>query len=238
MYESPVKYEGLTLKELGLYLSLVMDDEELQERRIHTVCPKRRHRRGRRPTLTGCGTTTKEEDRHKPWIFPNLSNVSMELQRRMFVEATRVVLKALLETHTYEFAGTLRRQVKGGAIGMELTGVVAQVFMLWWDRQFTEKLETIDIKLKLHERYVDDTNLVTKHTEKGARYDGTNLTITEDTMREDEGVQNDERTMKLLKSVANSIHPSIRMTIDYPQQARRMSSTHARCQHVDRRSTR
>ena len=67
----------------------------------------------------------KEEDRHAPWTFPDLTNVSGELQRRMFVEAMRMVLKALLETHTYEFAGVIRRQTKGGAIGMELTGVVA-----------------------------------------------------------------------------------------------------------------
>jgi hypothetical protein len=53
---------------------------------------------------------------------------------------------------------------------MELTGVVAQVFMVWWDRQYTGKLERIGIRLKLHERYVDDSNVATKQTEKGARY--------------------------------------------------------------------
>ena len=134
----------------------------------------------------------------------------------MFVEAMRVVLKALLETHVYEFAGEMRRQTKGGPIGMELTGVVAQVFMVWWDKQFIQKLDQINIKLKLHERYVDDSNLATKQTEKGARYDGTQIIITEETRNQDEGIPDDERTMKFLQSVANSIHPSIRMTIDYP----------------------
>ena len=43
-----------------------------------------------------------------------------------------------------------------------------------------------------------------------------NVDITEDTREEDEGVPDDERTMKFLQTVANSIHPSIRMTIDYP----------------------
>ena len=99
---------------------------------------------------------------------------------------------------------------------MELTGVVAHIFMLWWDRQLTTKLERIDIKLKLHERYTDDTNIATKQTEKGARYDGENLVITEETRIEDEGIPDDERTMKFLQSVANTIHPSIRSTIDYP----------------------
>ena len=48
----------------------------------------------------------------------------------MLVEAVRVVLKALLKTHTYDFAGEIRRQKEGGAIGMELTGMVAQIFMV------------------------------------------------------------------------------------------------------------
>ena len=134
----------------------------------------------------------------------------------MFVEAMRVVLKALLETHVYEFAGEMRRQTKGGPIGMELTGVIAQIFMVWWDRQFVHKLEQINIRLKLHERYTDDSNVVAKQTEKGARYDGTQIVITEETRNQDEGIPDDERTMKFLQSVANSIHPSIRMTTDCP----------------------
>ena len=43
----------------------------------------------------------KEEKRHAPWIFPDLSNVNRETKRRMMVEAIRVVLKVLMETHTY-----------------------------------------------------------------------------------------------------------------------------------------
>ena len=160
--------------------------------------------------------TENEEDRHRPWLFPNQADINADLERRMLVEAVRVVLKTLLETHTYEFAGEIRRQTKGGAIGVEVTGVVAQVFMVWWDRQFTAKLDPIGIRLKLHERYIDDTNMVTKQTEKGAQYDGTNVVITEDTKKEDEGVPDDERTMKFLQAVANSIHQSIRTTIDYP----------------------
>ena len=134
----------------------------------------------------------------------------------MLVEAVRVVLHELLETHTYDFAGEIRRQKEGGAIGMEITGVVAQIFMVWWDRQLTHKLEEVNIQLNLHERYVDDTNVVTKQTPLGARYDGGRIAITEAAATEDEGIQDDERTMKLIQSIANTIHPSIRMTIDFP----------------------
>ena len=99
---------------------------------------------------------------------------------------------------------------------MELTGVVAQIFMVWWDREFIKKLREVDIQLKLHERYVDNTNLAGKQTTVGARYDGERITVTNESIDEDEGMPNDERTMRLLQSVANTIHKSIRMTIDYP----------------------
>ena len=55
----------------------------------------------------------------------------------MVVEVMRAVLKVLMETHTYEFANAIRRQTRGGAIGMGLTGVVAQIFIVWWNREFT-----------------------------------------------------------------------------------------------------
>ena len=117
---------------------------------LHDVCPKRRHRRGPRPKITGCGTQENEEERHAPWIFPNTSRIDDSTKRRMLVEAIRVVLKVLMETHTYEFANIIRRQTKGGAIGMELTGVVAQIFMVWWDKEYTKKLNDVQIQLKLH----------------------------------------------------------------------------------------
>ena len=220
LLNSSVEYEGINYKELGLYLSLVKTDEELQQMGLHMVCPKRRYRRGPRPNITGCGTEEKEEKRHAPWIFPDLSTIDSGMKRRMMVEAIRVVLKLLMETHTYEFANAIRRQRKGGAIGMELTGVVAQIFMVWWDREFKRKLQEVNIQLNLHERYVDDTNLVSRQTAVGARYDGERILITNESITEDEELENDERTMKLLQSIANSIHPSIRMTIDYPSKYR------------------
>ncbi len=131
-------------------------------------------------------------------------------------EALRIVLTELLTTHTYEFAGCLKRQCKGGPIGMELTGVVAQVFMVWWDQELKKRLADINFQLRMHQRYIDDTNVAAKQTEVGPRYDGEKMVITQASVAEDEGIPADERTMRLLQQVASSIHPSIRLTIDYP----------------------
>ena len=99
---------------------------------------------------------------------------------------------------------------------MELTGVVAQVLMVWWDRQFKERLRQVNQQLNLHERYVDDSNVVTMAVERGARYDGERLIVSEETFQQDEGIPADKRTMLVLQEIASHIHPSIRLTIDYP----------------------
>ena len=130
----------------------------------------------------------------------------------------RITLLTLLETHTYEFAGVIKRQKNGGPIGMELTGVIAQIFMVWWGKQLKRRLDAINFQLKLHERYVDDTNIVAIKTELGARYDGEKLVVNEETVREDEGVPEDKRTMLIFQAVAKHIHPSIKLTIDCPSE--------------------
>ena len=134
----------------------------------------------------------------------------------MVVEALRIAMKVLLTTHTYEFAEEIRVQKKGGPIGMELTGVVAQVFLVWWDRKLKEKLSAVDFRMKLHKRYVDDTNIVPRQMARGARYVNGEITITNETIEEDEDIPDDERTMTLFQTIANTIHPSMRVTIDYP----------------------
>ena len=141
---SDVDIEGIDYKELSLYLSLNKDDQQLRDIGMHQYCPKRRSNRGRRPNITGCGTTESDEDCHQPWVFPDISGISCRTKKLMIAEALRIVLLTVLRSHTYEFAGQIKRQWQGGPIGMELTGVVAQVFMVWWDRQFKERLRKIN----------------------------------------------------------------------------------------------
>ena len=215
-YISKVEIEGINYKELGLYLSLTHTDEQLRNFGIYDACPKRIHKKGPRPNITGCGMAEKDYDRHKPWNFPNLTNTSYDTKRKLLVEAIRTVLTVLLQTHTYEFAGVTRKQVRGGPIGMEITGVIAQVFMVWWDKEFRKRLDKVNVRLPLHERYIDDTNVVATKTEIGARYDGEKLVCTEESRIEDEGVPDDKRTMLVLQSISTHIHPSIRLTVDYP----------------------
>ena len=148
--DSTIDIKGINYKELSLYLSLNKTDEELQNMGVYGCCPKRRSNRGPRPTMTGCGMVENEEERYRPWVFPDISEVNDATKRKLVVEALRIVLLTILQSHTYEFAGILKRQKEGGPIGMELTGVIAQVFLVWWDREFRRRLDQINIRLKMH----------------------------------------------------------------------------------------
>ena len=140
---STVDIKGIDYKELSLYLSLNKTDEQLRDLGLLDYCPRRRSNRGPRPGMTGCGTAEQLEDRYRPWLFPDISEMNDATKRRLVVEALRIVLLTILQSHTYEFAGILKRQRKGGPIGLELTGVVAQVFMVWWDRQLIESIRSM-----------------------------------------------------------------------------------------------
>ena len=90
--------------------------------------------------------------------------------------------------------------------------------MVWWDRQLTEKMEKIGLDVRLYKRYVDDINTVMVATKVGLRYNGVNLVGDETSVKADEGIALDKRTMLLFMAVGNSIHPSIQLEDDYPSQ--------------------
>ena len=67
----------------------------------------------------------------------------------------------------YCFDGEIRHQQEGGPIGLELTGNIAQVFMIWWDKNLVVRLSDVGIVLKLCKRYVDDINLAAEELQLG-----------------------------------------------------------------------
>ena len=56
----------------------------------------------------------------------------------MFTEAMKVALLFIAENYIYTFDNEIKLQSKGGSIGLKLTGVLAQLFMVGWDRKFKQ----------------------------------------------------------------------------------------------------
>ena len=111
-------------------------------------------------------------------------------------------MKTTLKNHIFEFGKEIRKQQNGGAIGVKAAGDIAGLFMVWWDRTFIERVRAQGIHiLKMYCRYVDDEPIVAKAIPRSD---------------DDDPNEDDKRTMQKLQQIANNIHSSIQLTIDYP----------------------
>ena len=207
--ESNISFNNVNTDELGLYITLLTTVEERQEEGITDLCPTR-IRRGKNPTITGCGNYTNEKLR---WSFHNKAKIVTQepnIIRNMIFYAIGITLKVTLKNHICTFNNKMFKQMKGGAIGVGIAGDVSNLFMVWWDRKMKSICLQNSIELKLYSRYVDDTNLVVKAI----------IEESESTNRKNDAerikIDREERTMKTLQEIGNRIHPSIKVTVDFP----------------------
>ena len=140
----------------------------LQRSNIADVCPTRKSKRGRKPTITASGAEEKKEKHFKPWNPPK-KQAGGYTKRLMLREALHVALSVIMKNHVYTFNNEIKKQIKGGPIALKLTGVLAQIFVIWRDWEFACKLKDIGIEQRMNQRYVDDINIATKATVPGVR---------------------------------------------------------------------
>ena len=124
--------------------------------------------------------------------------------------------RILNTNHIYTFDGQVRKQREGGAIGLQLTGVMAEVFMGWWDQQILQKLALVNITCILYKRYVDDINSALKGNIRGKRYVNGELVYSEEKMEEDKDKEQNALMMELVRRIDNEIRRSIQLEVDYP----------------------
>ena len=94
------------------------------------------------------------------------------------------------------------RQREGGSIGLDLTGVVADIYMGHWDSILISKLEEHNIGVKMYKRYKDDIDLILENN---------NDDNVQEERKEFEGA-----IISYIKCLADSIHESIKVTGDIP----------------------
>ena len=181
----------------------------------HSTCPTRKTNKGRPPTITASGSEEQKEKRFKPGNLP-VRQPDERARRIMLREALTVALTVIMKNHVYTFDNEIRKQTKGGPIGLKLTGVLAQSFMIWWDKEFAARLDEMSVVVRMNKRYVDDINLAVQATPPGLRYKNGQTYVDESSVTEDGRVGSDERTMAFIKRVGNDIHPSIQLEVDYP----------------------
>ena len=121
-----------------------------------------------------------------------------------------------MNNHTYTFGNQIRKQAKGGPIGLDITGAIAQIYIIWWAEQLMSRLSHLVIEIEAKKCYVDDINIAMPPTEPGLRYQDGAIIMDENLIAHDTGIPEDLRTMLLYQSIANDIHPSTQVEIDCP----------------------
>ena len=74
--------------------------------------------------------------------------------------ALKIAILFIMKNHIYSIDGTLKKQSQGGPIGLELTGDIAQIYMVWWDKELKRRLYENNIILLVYKRYVDDITFI------------------------------------------------------------------------------
>ena len=158
----------------------------------------------------------KNEIKKKKEIFEPKREANDEEKRRMEGKAIEVLIIATTTNHVYKFGDTLRVQAKGGPIGLRCTGEMAECYMVDWDKRLKIELKKYGIELDIFSRFKDDINIVTESLEKGSKLFDGNIIIDEAKKKLDEEKSDSCITMEIIKEIAESIDPMIRLTVDTP----------------------
>ena len=194
-----------------------MSQEEIDEAGLKELVHRRRFKTGARPGLTckaiTAGPASRQADRS--WLPPSRAPDRAE-KMKMIGYLMQNACKLVMNNHFYSFDDKIRKQKKGGAIGNKLTERLGKLLMKRHDKKYLAKLASLGLENEDFARYVDDETEVLAAVEPGVRYDGEKLVKIEELVHEDKAVEDDLRTMNLLKSIANNIMQCVQFTIDCP----------------------
>lgn len=178
--DSELTFDDIDYKEVGKYLAIHLTPEEISDNNLIIVIPTRRKElngpvRGVKPTVAYLENDLDSKKEPK-WEWRGKRKNPTQLQKkRMIARTMEIVVNTIMSNHLYQFDSRVFKQVKGGPIGMEITGVLARLVMFWWDEKFLAKLSKLGISLKLYLRYVDDGNMALWPLPLGTRVVGENL---------------------------------------------------------------
>jgi hypothetical protein len=206
--------------EMGLHIASTNTQEEIDSYRLTDVCHRRRFKTGTRPGMTSKSITGSKKERAEcnSWISPVREPTAAELRLMLSIIVGHAV-REVMNNHVYQTGGVIRQQTSGGgAIGLRITGEVARIIMLIFDKLLRSKLSNLGIIDLIYARYVDDANSMYKAIQPGFRYDPVrnSLVLETEKVEEDCLVEADKRTFNIIQSVANSIWPEIQWTVDVP----------------------
>ena len=79
-----------------------------------------------------------------------------------------------------------------------------------------KKLEENGMESRVYKRYMDDINVIMNASAAGLGFEEGNVIQDENFAQIEQNLEPYKRCMLLFQSIGNSMHPSIRLEVDYP----------------------
>ena len=121
-----------------------------------------------------------------------------------------------MDNHAYQFDNKVRIQNKGGPIGLKLTGEIADCVMIDWDKKLLSKLKSYELIPDVYTRYKDDIEVAMESLDKGSKLEDDKIILDEEKKSVDEDKSDTKVTMEIVQTIANSIDPMIKLTVETP----------------------
>ena len=155
------------------------------------------------------------------WIWPKVSPTESQVRSMVGLVIEKIVY-ITMSNHMYTFNNEVRVQNDCGPTGLVITGVALDVFMLWWDSKFLDRLKEMQLSPDIYVRFKDDCNILGNSLPAGAVYCKKNKEIIYPSklMPEVFGSKifenDDENTLYIFQQIANDVDSMISFTYDVP----------------------
>ena len=208
-----MKFEGIDYVLAAKYIALNMEQHQITRKNLQGIVPRRIATSGSRPTVLTCGDDEKKE-RWK--FFRDPEEYTEKEKKKLMGKVTEILVKTTFQYHCYKWDDSVRKQSKGGSIGVRGTGSVAKATMDWWIGEYRRILTGANVEVLLLKKYVDDVCIISKNLDWGARWDNRTKQVTyhsTDIIADlDEKRYKEEVTMRVLRDAASSIADFLEFT--------------------------
>ena len=183
-----VNIDNMDWTQVTRYIAVNMSPEDIEKEGLTNVIPGRVKVTRRKLTMNSLSVNTADND----WQQSAPPNETQKRKLLGLVMAMGVEVK--MSNHSFMLGDDVFLQTNGGPIGLEFTGSMSRVVMMWWDHLYLQKCLSVGLNMVIYEHFVDDSNQAVEVPD-------------DDTAR---------NVLLKLENIANSILPGINMEVDLP----------------------